>query len=412
MKMADSIYLDNNATTRPAPEVVATIVDFLDRCWGNASSKHARGEAAKAVVARARTQVAALINAGPVEIVFTSGATEANHQAILGALALTPEKRHIVTSCVEHPSTLALLQHLRRQGVAVTYLEVDSEGRLDPGQLCAAVTPSTALVSLMWANNETGAIFPIAEMAAVAHRSGALFHCDAVQAAGKLPIDLQRLPVDLLSISGHKLHGAQGVGGLYVRKGVKLPPLFFGHQERGRRGGTENLAAIAGFGVAAELALAGLDDMPHLARLRDRLEQGLALCLPQLGINAGAAERLPNTSNLRVGTVEAEIILNRLDHAGIHASGGAACAAGGSEPSHVMIAMGQGRDTALAALRFSLSRYNTAAEIEIVIDLLPAIARPFLAQAARTKPVRAQEKHPEGHDPQDSQQPDVGLRRQ
>lgn len=377
------IYLDNNATTPLAPAVLAAMEDCLRHCYGNPSSLHQAGAAAKARLVAARAQVAALLGASPAEIVFTGGATEANHTAILGALARQPGKRHIITSAVEHPSTLLLLRHLEAGGVRVTYLGVDREGRLDLDRLAAAITDDTALVSLMWANNETGVLFPVGEAAALAKSRGALFHTDAVQAAGKVPIDLRQVPADLLSLSGHKLHAAKGVGALYVRKGLSLPPLFFGHQERGRRGGTENLAAIAGLGVAAEAASRALTgDLPSLGALRDRFERELTRCLPEAQINGAAAIRVANTTSVRFGTVDAEIVLDRLDKAGICASSGSACTAGGTEPSHVLLAMGQTRDTALATLRFSLSRFNTAAEIGRVLGLLPGIVQPLLEQAA------------------------------
>jgi cysteine desulfurase len=378
--MSETIYLDHNSTTPLAPPVLAAMTDCLANGWGNPSSKHAIGQAAKARLVGARAQVAWLLGASPAEIVFTSGATEANHFAILGALTREPDKRHVITSAVEHPSTLQLFAHLEAQGVRVTYLGVDAEGHLDLDELAAALDEDTALVSLMWANNETGVLFPIAEAAAIARRHGVPFHTDAVQAAGRLPIDLRQLPVDLLSLSAHKLYGPKGIGALYVRKGVALPPLFFGQQERGRRGGTENLPAIVGFGVAAELAAASLTaDLPRIGQLRDRFERELQRRLPDLQIFGAAAARVANTSFLRFGTVDAEIVLDRLDKAGIHAASGAACSAGGSEPSHVLLAMGQSRAAALAGLRFSLGRQTTAEEIGRVLELLPGIVRPLLA---------------------------------
>lgn len=381
--MPAPIYLDNNATTPLALEALAAMEECLRECCGNPSSMHREGRAAKQRLIVARARVAALIGAAPEEIVFTSGATEANHMAILGALAREPGKRHIVTSAVEHPSTLLLLKHLESKGVRVTYLGVDGEGRLDLDQLASAIEDDTALVSLMWANNETGVLFPVAEAAALARSRGTLFHSDAVQAAGKAAIDLRQVPVDLLSVSGHKLHAAKGVGALYVRKGVQVPPLIFGHQERGRRGGTENLAAIAGFGVGAELAARALaQDLPGIAALRDALERGLMQRLPQSRINGAGAPRLANTCSIRFATVDAEIILDRLDKAGVCASSGSACTAGGTAPSHVLLAMGQPREAALASVRFSLSRFNSAAEIERVLEIVPGIVKPLLERAA------------------------------
>lgn len=381
--MNATIYLDNNASAPPAPAVLAAMQDCLRDCWGNPSSMHHAGAAAKERLATARGQVAALIGATPPEIVFTGSATEANHMAILGALALSAGRRHVVASAVEHPSTLLLLRHLQASGVRVTWVDVDAQGRLDLDQLAAAILPDTALVSLMWANNETGVIFPVAEAALLAKSRGVLFHTDAVQAAGRLVIDVKQVPVDLLSIAGHKLHAAKGVGALYVRKGVKLPPLLFGHQERGRRGGSENVAGIAGMGVAAGLAAQTLaQDAVAVAALRDRLERGLMQRLPQAQVNAAQAPRLPNTSSVRLGAIDAEIILDRLDRAGICASSGSACTAGGTMPSHVLLAMGLSSQEALASVRFSLSRYNRAEEIDAVLEALAVIVPPLLGLAA------------------------------
>lgn len=376
------IYLDNNATTAVAPECAAVMARALEH-YGNPSSKHRAGEAAKTLTLASRPQVAALLGASPAEIVFTSGGTEANHQAIWGALALAPGRRHLITSRVEHPSTLALLGHLETLGVRVTYLPVDGQGRLDLAALEEALDEDTALVSLMWANNETGVLFPIAEAAALSAARGALFHTDAVQAVGKLPIDLREVPVDFLSFSGHKLHAPKGVGALFVRKGRKLPPFLFGHQERGRRGSTENVPGIAALGVAAELAgqaLAG--PKTQITALRDRLERELLAQLPGARINGAGAPRVGGTSSLCLGPIEAEPILDKLDRAGICASAGAACTAAGTEPSHVLTAMGLLPAAALGTLRFSLSRYTTAAEIDRVVEILPGMVRPFLSEAA------------------------------
>lgn len=379
MSAAPVIYFDNNATTPLAPAVLSAMQVCLAECYGNPSSMHQAGAAAKQVLTLARKQLAALLGASPAELAFTSGATESNHMAILGALALAPGKRHIVISKVEHPSVLRLAKHLEASRVRVSYVGVDKHGQLDLGQLAAAIQPDTALVSLMWANNETGVIFPIAEAAALVKRRDVLFHTDAVQAVGKLAIDVRQAGIDLLSLSGHKLHAAKGVGALYVRKGLTLPPLLFGHQERGRRGGTENLAGIAGLGVAAELAArALLEDVARIAALRDRLEQGLLHSLPQVQVNGGGTRRVPNTSSLRFAGIDAEMILDRLDKAGVCASGGAACTAAGTEPSHVLLAMGHAREAALASVRFSLSRFNTIAEVERVLELVPGIVRPLL----------------------------------
>jgi cysteine desulfurase len=380
--MKADIYLDNNATTRVAPECLDAVLACLRDEYGNPSSKHAAGERARRLVGEARAQVAALLGAQPAEIVFTSGGTESNHLAILGALARDPQRQHVVTSAVEHPSTLELLRHLESHGVRVTRLAVDAHGRLDPGALAAAIQPDTALITLLWANNETGVLFPVEAAARIARERNVLLHLDAVQAAGKLAIDLRQLPVDLLSLSGHKLHAPKGVGALFVRKGVKLPPLLFGHQERGRRGGTENVPAIVGLGIAASLAGETLEsDLEQMQSLRDRFEQGIRERLPFATVNGGTAERIANTSNMRFGELTGEAIAERLSRLGVSVSLGAACTAGATEPSHVLTAMGLGAGAALASVRFSLSRYTTATEIERVLELLPGIVNSQAAAA-------------------------------
>lgn len=275
------------------------------------------------------------------------------------------------------------MRHLESQGVQVSYLPVDSHGRLDLEDLERAITEDTALVSLMWANNETGVLFPIEDAVAIARTKGVLFHTDAVQAVGKTPIDLARVPVDFLSFSSHKIHGPKGIGVLFVRKGRKLPPLLFGHQERGRRGSTENVPGMVALGVAAELAAAGLASSgPRIGALRDRLENELLALIPGAFVNGAGAERVANTTSLCLGTIEAEPILDKLDRAGICASAGAACTASGTEPSHVLTAMGRSAEAALATIRFSLSRYTTEEEIDRVIEVLPGIVRTFRAEAA------------------------------
>ena len=381
--MSDSIYLDNNATTPVAPECLDAMLACLRENHGNPSSKHRAGERAKQSVNEARAQVAGLLKAMPAEIVFTSGGTESNHLAILGALALNPDKRHVITSTVEHPSTLSLLKHLETMGVRVTVLPVDAQGQLDLAVLSRALTPDTALVTLLWANNETGVLFPIEAAAKIVKSAGVLFHTDAVQAVGKIAIDLKQLPVDFLSLSGHKLHAPKGVGALFVRKGVKPPPLLFGHQERARRGGTENVPGIVGLGVAAALAREAMEaDTARMRALRECLEQGVVERIPFARVNGVGAARVANTSNIRFGDMEAEIILDRLDRAGICAALGAACTAGGSEPSHVLTAMGLDRRAARASVRFSLSRYTTNAEIERVLEVLPSIVHEAVTRAA------------------------------
>lgn len=382
----EMIYLDNNATTQVAPECMDAMLACLRDGWGNPSSKHRFGIESKRFVSEARAQVATLLGATPPEIVFTSGGTESSHAAILGAVALNPDKRHVVTTTVEHPSILLLLRRLEEQGMRVTYLEVDEKGRLDLSTLEREVTQDTVLVSLMWANNETGVLFPIEEAVRIAKSKGCLIHTDAVQAAGKAEIDLGRIPVDLLSLSGHKLHASKGVGALFVRKGLKLPPLLFGHQERGRRGGTENVPGIVGLGAASALAVDGLKI--HGARtrkLRNHLESEILAHVPFAsvnGANGAGAERIANTSNIRFGNMESEAILDRLDRMNIFASSGAACTASGSEPSHVLTAMGLDRSAALASIRFSLSRYTTEDEIDHVLSALLGIVGRLSAEAA------------------------------
>ncbi|WP_413437106.1 cysteine desulfurase family protein [Sulfuriferula sp. GW1] len=383
MTEQDTIYLDNNATTALAPECVEAVLACLRDSYGNPSSKHGVGERAKGLVEQARAAVARLLNAAAAEIVFTASGTEANHLAILGALAARPGKIHVVVSAVEHPSTLSLLAHLETSGVRVTRLPVNRGGMLDLAALEQAITPDTALVSLMWANNETGVLFPIVEAAQIAKSRGVLFHTDAVQVAGKIPLDLAQVPVDLLTLAGHKFHAPKGVGALFVRKGLKLQPMLFGHQERGRRGGTENVPAIVGMGVACELAAREMDaKAAAMAALRDRLETGVLMRIPCARINGGAALRVSNTSSVRFGELAAEAILDKLDKAGIYASSGAACTAGGNAPSHVLTAMGLSEAQALATIRFSLSRYTTETEIDRVLDILVSISKRMTAEAA------------------------------
>jgi cysteine desulfurase len=380
--MNGTIYLDNNATTRVAPECFDAMLGCLRADYGNPSSKHATGERARHLVNEARARLAELLGAQPAELVFTSGGTESNHLAILGALALDPRRQHVITSAVEHPSTLLLLRHLESRGVRVTVLPVDEQGRLEVAALEAAIAPDTALISLLWANNETGVLLPVGQVADMARERQVLLHVDAVQAVGKCAVDLRRVPVDLLSVSGHKWHAPKGVGALFVRKGIKLPPLQFGHQERARRGGTENVPAIVGLGIAATLTAEMLEiDLEHMAGLRERLERGVRGRIPFATLNGGEAARVANTSSIRFGDLSGEAIVTRLDRVGVCAALGAACTAGSNAPSHVLTAMGLETRAALASVRFSLSRYTTDAEIERVLDLLPGIVRSQAAAA-------------------------------
>lgn len=375
-------YLDNNATTALAPAALEAMLPWLTTGFANPSSPHAAGMAAREAVGEARGRVAALIGARAAEIVFTGSATEATHLALLGSLkALAeaqPERRHVVTTAVEHPGTLMLVEELKRQGWIVSVLPVDDRGRLPLSLLEASVTDSTALVSVMWANNETGVLMPVAEAAALARAHGALFHTDAVQAAGRVHVSVEEAGADLLTLSAHKFHGPKGVGALYVRKGTPLAPLVHGHQEKRRRGGTENVPGIVGMGAAAGLASAALDRASAIAALRDRLEAGVLARCPGSRVNGAGAERLPNTSSILFAgpggrRVEAEELLMRLDRAGIQVSMGAACASGGNTPSHVLTAMGLSEVEASATLRFSLSRDTTDAEVDAVLNELPPL---------------------------------------
>ncbi len=373
------VYLDNNATTRVAPQVLARMLPFFSEEFGNPSSLHRFGTAPALAVAEARRAVQALVGAvDPSEIIFTSGGTEANAMAIHAGLAADPARREIVTSAVEHPAILALCARLVQEGVTVHLIPVDRFGRLDLDAYRAAVGPQTALVSLMWANNETGTVFPVEGLAEIARAAGALFHTDAVQAAGKLPISLRGTDIDMLSLSAHKLHGPKGIGALYVRKGVPFQPLLRGgKQERGRRAGTENTPGIVGFGAAAELALRA--DRSGMAALRDELERGILARVPKCAALGDLLDRLPNTSCVAFDFIEGEAILMMLDRAGIAVSSGAACASGAIEPSHVMRAMKVPFTAAHGAIRFSLSRETTAAEIRQVLEVLPPIVEQLRA---------------------------------
>ena len=368
------VYLDNNATTMTAPEVVRAMGPFWVEAYGNPSSMHYFGGGLRAVVDGAREQVAKLLNADFAEIVFTSGGSESDNLAIRGTVeALGDRRRHIVTTRVEHPAVRETCRYLKKHGYRLTELGVDGDGALDLDELAAAVTSDTALVSVMWANNETGVVFPIEEIARIVKRRGAVFHTDAVQAVGKLPIDLEKVPIDLLSLSGHKLHGPKGVGALYVRRGTKLVPLIIGgHQEGGKRAGTENVAGMVGLGAACELAGANLaEETIRVRALRDRLQEGLlASCQ---GAKVNGARRLPNTLNISFEFIEGEAILLMLDDLGISASSGSACASGSLEPSHVMRAMGVPFTMAHGSIRFSLSRYNAEEDIDHVIEHMPAV---------------------------------------
>lgn len=370
-----NVYLDNNATTCVAPEVVDAMQPFFTELWGNPSSMHYFGGQVAQYIDTARQQVADPIGADPSEIVFTSCGTESDNMAIRGALEAGGPAMRLITTRVEHAAVLGPALHHREQGGQVVELGVDASGQLDPSELRRELDKGPAVVSIMWANNETGVIFPIQELAEITRQAGGVFHTDAVQAVGKLPIDLGQTPIDMLSLSGHKLHTPKGIGVLYVRKGTKLKPfLLGGHQENGRRGGTENVPYIVGLGKACALAANHMEDEgPRVAALRDRLEQELLKICPDTSVNGDRANRLPNTSNISFQFIEGEGILYHLSDAGIAASSGSACTSGSLDPSHVIRAMGVPFTAAHGSIRFSLSRYTTEKEIDYVIETLPPI---------------------------------------
>jgi cysteine desulfurase len=370
-------YFDNNATTRVAPEVIEAMLPFLGEQWGNPSSLYRFGSQTGKEVERARAKVAALVNAEPREVVFTSCGTESNNAALHSALATHPGRRHILTTAVEHSAVMNHCAFLKKQGCDVTFLPVDSDGSLDLHLLDKSIRPDTALVSVMWANNETGVVFPIEEIAAICHSKNVLFHTDATQVPGKMKIDVKALDADMLTLSAHKLHAPKGIGLLHVKRRVKFQPyLMGGHQEHGRRAGTENVAGIVAFGRAAELAMAHLDEENTRVRaLRDRLEKTILTTIPNTIRNGAKEPRLPNTSNIAFDFVEAESILLLLDQIGVCASSGSACTTGSLEPSHVLTAMGISPARARGCVRFSLGIYNTDEEVDHVLKHLPGIIK-------------------------------------
>lgn len=373
----DVVYLDNNATTQCAPAVVEEMLPFFARQYGNASSMHAFGGNNRKAVDEARRRLAGLLNAAYAdEIIFTSCATESDDTAIFSAVRSFPKKKHIITSAVEHPAIIEPYKYLESQGYRVDFIGVDELGRFDMERFKSVIDEDTALVSVMWANNETGNIFPIAQIAQIAHEYGALMHTDAVQAVGKIPVDVQAAGVDMLSLSAHKFHGPKGVGALYVKRGTRfMPYLMGGHQEKHRRAGTENVPLIVGLGKAAELAQTRLADgtPARIAALRDRLEQGIVSQIPDVKVNGDPANRVPNTTNISFGYIEGESILMYLNDFGICASSGSACTSGSLEPSHVLRAMKVPFQFAHGSIRFSLSDQTTPAEIELVLKELPPI---------------------------------------
>ena len=372
------IYMDNNATTRVAPEVLEAMMPYLRDYYGNPSSMHTFGGQVGRAVARAREQVADLLGAAPEEIVFTSCGTESDSTAILSALQTYPEKNHVVTTRVEHPAVKNLCENLELftgRKYHTTRLHVHSDGTLDVQRFRDSLTDETVIASAMWANNETGVLFPVEEMARITRERGVLFHTDAVQAVGKIPLNLRDSAIDFLSISGHKLHAPKGVGVLYVRKGTPFVPFMNGgHQERGRRGGTENVASIIGLGRACELAAAKMaEENTRVRALRDKLEHGLLTSVPKALLNGHPELRLPNTANISFEYVEGEAILLHMNQLNICASSGSACTSGSLEPSHVLRAMGVPFTAAHGSIRFSLSVYNTEEEIDFVLAHMPPI---------------------------------------
>jgi len=369
------IYVDNNATTQVAPEVLEEMLPYFNEFYGNPSSMHTFGGLVEHKIVEARERLAELLGASQEEIIFNGCGTESDSTAIRAAILSNPDKKHILTSRVEHPAVKNLFEYLSKNGYRVTFVPVDRKGRLDLDYLYKNLSEDTAIVSIMWANNESGVIFPIEEIGGVLKEKEIVFHTDAVQAVGKIPIDLKKVDVDMFSLSGHKFHGPKGVGALYVRKGTKYSPfLIGGHQEKGRRGGTENVASIIGLGKASELAAANLsDESIRVKRLRDKLETELLNRIPNSIVNGDRENRLPNTTSIAFEYVEGEAILLMMDEYGICASSGSACTSGSLEPSHVLRAMGVPFTAAHGSIRFSLSIYNTEEEIDFIIEKLPPI---------------------------------------
>lgn len=369
------LYFDNNATTMMDPRVLDAMLPYLREQYANPSSVHHFGQQARHAVEQAREQIAAALHARPRQIIFTGGGTEANGLAIRGTLANRPERRHVVTTPVEHDSVLRLMQRLEKEGYRVTYLDVDAGGHLDPAAFEASLTDDTALASIMHANNETGVMFPIERLGEIAASRRVPLHVDATQTVGKMPMNLKELPVQLLTFAAHKFHGPKGVGGLYVGRGVRLrPQLLGGHQERDLRAGTENVAGIVGMAVALALAIEHLDEENTRVRaLRDRLEAGILERVAIAHVNGDREARLPNTTNIGFDMLEAEAILMLMSNHGLCVSSGSACSSGSLEPSHVLQAMGIDERVAHGAIRFSLSRFNTDAEVDRALEIVPEV---------------------------------------
>ncbi|HPD45985.1 MAG TPA: cysteine desulfurase NifS [Anaerohalosphaeraceae bacterium] len=374
----DVIYMDNNATTKVADEVIAEMTPYLGRLYGNPSSMHTFGGQVGSKLGEARARVARLLGCQPEEIIFTSCGTESDNTAIRGTLEMLPQKRTVVTTRVEHPAVLSTCRQLERHGYNIVEIAVDKRGRLDLDMLADSLTDDVAIVSVMWANNETGTIFPVERIGEMVRSKGIVFHTDAVQAVGKLPMKLSELPIDMLSMSGHKLHAPKGVGVLYVRKGTRLAPFMLGgHQESGRRAGTENVPGIIALGKACELAGANIEEEnTRVRQLRDKLEAGILQTCPGAMVNGDPDNRLPNTTNISFEYIEGEAILLLLNRFGICASSGSACTSGSLEPSHVLRAMGVPFTAAHGSIRFSLSRYNIEEEVDFVIEkMAPVVHR-------------------------------------
>jgi len=383
--MSDGMYLDNNATTMVSPEVVEAMLPFFTEQFGNPSSLHRFGDKVGRAIKEARQQVQALLGAEhDSEIIFTSCGTESDSTAILSALKAQPERKENITTVVEHPAILSLCEYLEKDGYKVHYLKVDGRGRLDMRQYMDLLSDKVAVVSVMWANNESGTLFPVEEMAMLAKSAGVMFHTDAVQAAGKLSINLADSAIDMLSLSGHKLHAPKGIGVLYLRRNTRFRPLLRGgHQERGRRAGTENTASIVGLGKACEMATEHMEyEKTFVRAMRDRLERGIVEAVPNSFVTGDSGNRLPNTCNIAFEYIEGEAILLLLNKLGIAASSGSACTSGSLEPSHVMRAMGIPFTAAHGTVRFSLSRYNTMEEVERVVEAVP----PIVAQLRKLSP--------------------------
>ncbi|MBZ5563558.1 MAG: cysteine desulfurase NifS [Acidobacteriia bacterium] len=394
-KSVRRIYLDNSATTAVAPEVFEAMRPYLTENYGNASSIHWYGQQAKAAAEKAREQVARLLNARASEIVFTSGGTESDNAAIRGIVeASRAEKKHVVTTVIEHHAVLYTCKALEKRGVEVTYVRVGPGGAVDPADIERALRPETVLITVMHANNELGTIQPLEAIGRIARERDIYFHTDAVQSVGKIPVGVEQLGVDLLSLSAHKLHGPKGVGALYVRKGTILRPLLYGgHDDRDRRPGTENVPGMVGLGKAAELAMAHLEDTAaRVGTLRDRLERSIVERVPQVSVNGDPAHRLPTTSNLRFDYIEGEGFVIAMDLRGVACSTGAACSSGSVEPSHVLSAIGLKPEQARSSVRFSLGRFNTPEDIDATLEILPAVVERLRAVSPHYKSAAVGEK--------------------